>query len=85
MAASLPSLHSAGKITSLHAYSLGERISGESLTILKELSQRGMNSSGKKACGPLITEASRRTGLNEQQILEVLFQRLIFAMYLACT
>ena len=47
--------------------SIGRRISGDTLEILKEFSRRGMNSSGK-ACHPLIVEASSRTGLTEQQV-----------------
>ena len=61
------SMHAAACQAKSFFCSIGRRISGDFLDILKELSRRGMNSSGK-ACHSLIAEASSRTGLSEQQV-----------------
>ena len=63
----VPSTDAACQAKSLLYIHVGKRISGEALDVLKDLSQRGMNSSSK-ACQPLIAEASSRTGLSEQQL-----------------
>ena len=61
------SMHAAACQVKSFLLSIGRRISGDTLDILKDFSWRGRNSSGK-ACHPLIVEASSRTGLSEQQL-----------------